>query len=111
VAQACLQGAEASRVGQAWRTERPTGARGGTEPLSSDLDTGDLRVRFGRPLRSGRNLSQEDLALEAGLSRTFVGDVERGTRCPTICSVAALARVLGLEPYELLKVGRRPGPG
>jgi len=76
-------------------------------------DTSELQVRFGRALlmlRTGRHLSQEDLALEAGLSRTFVGDVERGTRCPTICSVAALARVLGLEPYELVKAADDMAP-
>jgi transcriptional regulator with XRE-family HTH domain len=77
------------------------------------VDTTEVAQRFGRALRmvrAGRGLSQEDLGLEAGLSRTFVGDVERGRRCPSLCSVAALAAALGLQPYELVKAADDMAP-
>ena len=43
------------------------------------------------------------LAHEAGLSRTYIGEVERGNRCPSICTVELLARAVHMQPYELLK--------
>ena len=36
--------------------------------------------------RKGLGLSQEDLALEAGLDRTYISQVERGTRNSHRCS-------------------------
>src|SRR3546814_972857 len=35
-----------------------------------------------RSLRSQRGLSQEELALEAGMKRSYLSDLERGTRNP-----------------------------
>ena len=55
-----------------------------------------------RLLRVMRGWSQEVLALEAGLDRTYVGAVERGERNPTLASVERLAGALGVEVSELL---------
>lgn len=46
--------------------------------------------------------TQEDLALEAGLDRTYVSQVERGTRNCTIIVLARLARALKKPPDRLL---------
>jgi transcriptional regulator with XRE-family HTH domain len=55
-----------------------------------------------RRARKGLGLSQEDLALEAGLDRTYVSQVERGTRNCTIIVLARLARALKTTPDRLL---------
>lgn len=59
-------------------------------------------------LRRTRGWSQEELAYEAGLHRTFVAHVERQVRNIAIDNVEKLARALGVEVYELL-VPRQTG--
>jgi transcriptional regulator with XRE-family HTH domain len=53
-------------------------------------------------LRRAKELSQEALALEAGLHRTFVAHVERQARNISIDNIEKLADALGVEPHELL---------
>ena len=55
-----------------------------------------------RVARKAAGLSQEDLALEAGLDRTYISQVERGTRNCTIVVLARLARALKTTPDRLL---------
>lgn len=65
----------------------------------------DIRRQLARNLkrlRTERGWSQEELADQAGLHRTYVSGVERGVRNPTITIVAALAKALGVPPVELL---------
>lgn len=54
-------------------------------------------------LRRTKELSQEALALEAGLHRTFVAHVERQARNISLDNIERLAGALGVEPFELLK--------
>jgi len=54
----------------------------------------DVRQRLAanlRRLRQERELSQEQFAFEAGIHRTYVSDLERGMRNPTITVVEKLA--------------------
>lgn len=53
-------------------------------------------------LRRAKGWSQEELAYEAGLHRTFVAHVERQVRNIAIDNVEKLAHALGVEVYELL---------
>jgi transcriptional regulator with XRE-family HTH domain len=55
-----------------------------------------------RRLRQEKNLSQEEFAHEAGIHRTYISDLERGTRNPTITIVEKIAAYLGVLPGELL---------
>jgi transcriptional regulator with XRE-family HTH domain len=55
-----------------------------------------------RRLRAERMMSQEDLALEAELHRTFVAHVERGARNISIDNIEKLANALGVPIHELL---------
>ena len=60
----------------------------------------------GRNVRSYRELkgiSQETLAFDADLHRTYVSGVERGVRNPTVQIVAKLTAALGVEPCKLLE--------
>jgi transcriptional regulator with XRE-family HTH domain len=54
-------------------------------------------------LRAERGWSQEALALEAGLHRTFVAHVERQARNISLDNIERLARVFGMQAYELLR--------
>jgi transcriptional regulator with XRE-family HTH domain len=65
----------------------------------------DVRKTVGRNVRRLREeagLSQEKLALEADLDRTYVSGVERGVRNPTVTVVARIAKALKTEPNKLL---------
>ena len=53
--------------------------------------------------RAARGWSQEALAFEAGLHRTFVAHVERQARNISLDNLERLALALELRPYQLLK--------
>jgi len=56
-----------------------------------------------RELRATRGLTQEGLAFDAGLHRTFVAHVERGARNLSIDNIEKLATALGVRPVDLLR--------
>jgi len=56
-----------------------------------------------RKCRLLRGWSQEDLAFESGLHRTYISGVERGARNPTVLVVYELATALGVKPAQLLE--------
>lgn len=66
----------------------------------------DPRVRFGLKLmeiRKTRGWSQERLALESGLARSYLGGVERGQRNIALLNIFKLAEALEVEPAVLLE--------
>ena len=67
---------------------------------------GELQHRVGRNLRAyrlARGWSQETLAHELGVHRTYMGGVERGERNITLKSLERIATRLSLDPLELLR--------
>ena len=65
----------------------------------------DVRRRLGlnvRALRDERSLSQEALAFECRLHRTYISGVERGVRNPTVTVVEKIAQALGVPASRLL---------
>ena len=65
----------------------------------------DIRKRLARNLRRLRqqkNLSQEAFAHDVGIHRTYISDLERGARNPTIVVVDRLAQFLDVTPGALL---------
>ena len=66
----------------------------------------DIRARLGknlRRLRLQKGWSQEEFAFEANIHRTYVSDLERGARNPTIVVVEKLAISLGVTVSELFE--------
>ena len=65
----------------------------------------DIRQRLAsnlRRLRGEHGWSQEDYADRAGIHRTYVSDIERGARNPTITVVEKLAVPFGIAADELI---------
>ena len=53
-------------------------------------------------MRMGLGLSQEAMALEAGIDRTYASQIERGVSNPSLRVICAVAEILGVEPVDLL---------
>ena len=71
------------------------------------------RVVFGKNLKRARlirGLSQDALGYEAGLSRTFVSDVERASRNLSIDSMSRLAAALSISLRDLVDPERFRDP-
>ncbi|AYG69546.1 MULTISPECIES: helix-turn-helix transcriptional regulator [unclassified Rhizobium] len=77
----------------------------------------DVRQTIGwnlKRLRVAKGLSQERLAFEAEIDRSYVGRVERGTENVTVATLEALAKVLSVNVSELFaeidpKSAKSPG--
>ena len=65
----------------------------------------DIRERLAenlRKLRQDKGLSQEEFAFDAKIHRTYISDLERAARNPTITIIETLAQALGVKPGKLL---------
>lgn len=69
---------------------------------------------FGRVLREARlasGYSQEALALDSDVDRSYVSLLERGVRQPTLFMIHSLAAVLSVKPHELVRRAEEVPPG
>jgi len=55
-----------------------------------------------RKLGYGLGISQEELAERADLHRTYIADLERASRNPTLLTIKKLAKGLGVSAADLL---------
>ena len=66
-----------------------------------------LLVQFGRrvrALRKAAHLSQEKLAFQSDLDRSYIGQVERGECNISLKNIGKLARALNVAPAELFQL-------
>jgi transcriptional regulator with XRE-family HTH domain len=56
-----------------------------------------------RELRAERGLSQEGLAHEAGVDRSYMGGIERGEHNPTVMNLHRICKCLEVRMSELLR--------
>jgi transcriptional regulator with XRE-family HTH domain len=66
----------------------------------------DVRRRVGlnvKHLRRDLGISQEELAFDCGLHRTYISGVERGVRNPTVIVLERIAKALKTQPSRLLE--------
>ena len=67
----------------------------------------DLREVFATNLRRIRNercISQDDLAYEAGVSRSYLSQLEKGVFYASLKIIGTLASALNVAPAEFLKL-------
>lgn len=67
------------------------------------MDLVQLLGRNVRRLRIERGFSQEELAFRAGMKRSYLSDMERGTRNPTVRALGRLAIALETTADTLLR--------
>lgn len=66
----------------------------------------DVRTRVGLnvlDLRRGLDLTQEEVAHRAEIHQTYLSDVERGKRNPSILVLSRIAAALSVDVQELLR--------
>ncbi|HAX91384.1 MAG TPA: XRE family transcriptional regulator [Rhodospirillaceae bacterium] len=66
----------------------------------------DLRETFAanlRRIRNAKGLSQDDLAYEAEISRSYLSQIEKGSFHVSLKIIGRLSEALGVEPAEFLK--------
>ena len=67
---------------------------------------GDIRERFGFAVKDRREalgLTQEEFAERAGIHRTYLSDIERGTRNVSLINIERVASALSLRISELFQ--------
>ena len=57
-----------------------------------------------RVARKARNFSQETLAYESGVNRTYLSQIERGVQQPTVNTLLKLAEALNTSAGDLLRI-------
>jgi transcriptional regulator with XRE-family HTH domain len=70
----------------------------------------DIRERFGSAVKGRRErlgLTQEEFAERARIHRTYLSDVERGTRNLSLVNIERVAEALGLKLSELFELVER----
>jgi transcriptional regulator with XRE-family HTH domain len=74
--------------------------------MSGHEQSGDeIERSFGqvlRKLREDRGLSQEELGFESGYHRTYISQLERGQKSPSLQTVFQLAKALRLRTSEFI---------
>jgi len=71
----------------------------------------DIRERFGFAVKMRREelgLTQEDLADKAGIHRTYLSDIERGSRNVGMINLERIAAALVMSLSDLFRLAERP---
>lgn len=68
------------------------------------MDVVQLLGKNVRKFRKLRGLTQEQLAHDTEMERSYISDLERGTRNPSVRALGRLAEALSIKPDELLKL-------
>ncbi len=71
--------------------------------MPKDVGLERLFGRILRELRTGRGLSQEELGFESNYHRTYISQLERGQKNPSLKAIFRLAEALGITPSEMIR--------
>lgn len=72
-----------------------------------DREKQECLILFGEALRNFRlkaKLSQEELAEQAGIDRSYLGAIERGEHNLALLNIIKIADALGINPHQLLEI-------
>jgi len=75
------------------------------------MDGQEIKTALGKNIkfiRNQRQYSQEVLAEKAGISITFLSNIERGLKYPKPAVLSQIAESLGAEVFELFKTNSKP---
>ncbi|OWQ44252.1 hypothetical protein CDL60_26220 [Roseateles noduli] len=78
----------------------------------SDEEQQIVQARFGqrlRAVRESKKISQEDLASDSGVGRSYLSGVERGKRNIALVNICRLAKALDVHPSQLLQFDIQSG--
>lgn len=69
------------------------------------IEKKEFAKKFGNYLRKirGNNISQEELALRAGFSRSYIGKIEQGNYSPSLHTIWRISHALNLKLPQFLK--------
>jgi transcriptional regulator with XRE-family HTH domain len=73
------------------------------------MDLRDVLAANIRRVRHAKGLSQDDLAYEAEISRSYLSQIEKGKHYASLKIIGKLASVLQVEPAELLRLPGEKG--
>jgi transcriptional regulator with XRE-family HTH domain len=71
------------------------------------MDLVQLLGKNVREARKAKGMSQEELAFQAGMKRSYLSDLERGTRNPTVRALGRLAEALTIKPASLIETDNK----
>jgi transcriptional regulator with XRE-family HTH domain len=74
--------------------------------MAFEKDGEKIKHSFGKALkklREERWLSQEELGYESGYHRTYISQLERGQKSPSLQTIFQLAQALNMKPHELVQ--------
>lgn len=83
------------------------------KPSATLPDQDQVLLAFGagvRRLREAKELTQEDLAHEAGVHVTYISQIERGLRNVSLYNIYRVAWALGVTPAELMTAATASRP-
>ena len=89
------------------------GRSAGEGTTSSAEDFPDALGRAIKVVRAGRDLGRRELAEAAGLSYSYLAEIENGTKQPSSRAILAIADALGIPAHELMAAAdtlRAPPP-
>jgi len=87
-------------------------ARISFEVKKAKTSQSDLSSGLGTAIKNERSalgISQDELAKRSGLHRTYVSDLERGARNPTVGSIQKIANALQVPVGKLFEIADQDG--
>ena len=68
------------------------------------MDLRDIFAANLRRLRNAKGFSQDEVAYDAGISRSYLSQLEKGSFYASLRIIGKLAEVLEVEPAEFLRL-------
>ena len=69
------------------------------------MSSRDVKKAFGlrlKKIRRDKNLTQESVAEKAGLHPTYIGQIERGVRNPSLVNINKIAKALSVPVSKIM---------